>query len=134
MGNGKTKFQYHHSIFDSCNCTLKFVELPSWLTDETCPMRKGMLYTRLSRYRRTQNSDSEPVYSYPRIYSNLVFVFFYGFGGHCTEGNSQQEIQIKRHRRKQVSHSPTFSFSFFNLITDTYMPAAHCKVLVQLWL
>lgn len=68
-------------------------------------------------YSRTLNSDSEPVYSYSRIYNNLVFVFFYGFGGHCTEGNSQQEIQITWHRRKQVSRSPIFPFFFrFNLI------------------
>lgn len=34
------------------------------------------------------------------------FIFFYGFGLHCTEGNSQQEIQIKRHRRKRAIHHP----------------------------
>ena len=108
---GLDYFQYYHSIFYPCILhTLNFFELHSWLTGETCPFKKGMLYTRLSRYLRTQNSDSEPVYSYCRIYNIFFFVFFYGVGGHCTEG--ELEVQIL-HRIKQVSRSPPFSFIFF---------------------
>ena len=77
---GLDYFQYYHSIFYPCILhTLNFFELHSWLTGETCPFKKGMLYTRLSRYRRTQNSDSEPVYSYSYLQHFLFRFLLWGW-------------------------------------------------------
>lgn len=111
---------YYHSILDSCNnCTLKFFELPSWLTDETCPTRK-----RGCCILDCPDTEGTPKQWLLNLYTLLLSscrqqfssrFLLMGLEGHCTEGgNSQQEKSRLEGtgESKWAIHQPFFSFFF----------------------